>query len=139
MAIIKMFTGDASHDGHGLHRSTLHNVSCSYAELKEFYIKGTEIIGFDLTRDVSTDFEDSHIQGKSLQLLIKAGYPVDELEDYYEGDDEEEQSAYLNHDSFVHIYFFIVELGAGDHIFSQEVILHDTAKHDIGGYGLYSF
>ena len=138
MTIIKIRTGDTSHDGHGLFRLTLYDISCSRSELHQFYKKGCEIVGFDLYRDVASDYEDSHIEGANLQSLIRAGYPVDELEDYDEEEDEEEQTAWLNHDAFVRIYLFIAKLGAGDHIFSCQKILQEAEHHDIGGYGLYS-
>jgi hypothetical protein len=149
----KVVLGDWSHDGHGitdLFVIDLPTVTGS-DELDSFYAIGTEIVGFNLTKEVCSNYEDNVVDIDKYTKLVELGYlPYsfkkteskwgDELPEYSEYDGR--CGYWICKEVFLDLYMFIVSLGYKHVIGSSEsftyYVVSDTMPNvNIGGYGLF--
>lgn len=129
--IINLVVGDWSGDGH--EKREIFTIRCNIdsKSLKEAYFLGTQIIGFDLSKEVAWDYQDSIISKKHLEILQRHGqnWDWDSLKD---PDDDEIE---IVCDDYVDIWMFIASLG-NPHI-CYEVVPSTENSIYIGGYGLF--
>jgi hypothetical protein len=130
--VVNLILGDSGGDGHCKKSMTSIMSNCDKQEIKLAYKKGTELVGFDFTAQVCSDFGDNKISIEYYNKLVELGLPN---ESYHNDSDEieEEDSISLWLDNFTEIYLFIVKLGNPD--FDYEFL--QNSDIDIGGYGLF--
>ena len=121
MYIIRLDMGDTSYDGHEKTDSFLLHSSLNPDELQAAYIKGSEIIGFELDSQCQ-DYQEYKIKPEvKIGLMQYLGWLAAECEEF-------------DTDSYVEVYLGIVALG--DPSFQCEPLAPDKTI-DIGGYGLF--
>lgn len=133
--VVNLVLGDWSGDGHSKTDFITIRSSLSPVALAKAYNMGCKIVGFDLSNEVASDYEDSRIRGEELKKLRAAGY-TKELDDEYpendSGNEEYDGTALLDSDTFAEIYLWVAQ--KGNPKLQYEV---DRSRLDIGGYGLF--
>lgn len=128
--VVNLILGDSGGDGHEKKSMTSIKSNCSKQEIKLAYQEGTKLVGFDLTKQVCSEYADNKISPEFYNKLVELGLP-DECENEPECETEP-VSLWLS--SFTEIYLFIVKLGNPD--FDYEFL--QNSDIDIGGYGFFS-
>lgn len=132
--VVNLVVGDWSRDGHGHSDNVTIRSTLDKAAISKAYQKGTEIVGFNLSDEVASDYEDSRIRGDELKKLRAAGYTEPFDDEYPEGEEGEYGgTGLLDPETFVELYLWIAQ--KGNSALQYEVI---DASIEIGGYGLYS-
>lgn len=129
MNTINLVLGDWSHDGHGKSETVTIETNLTVKQIANAYKKGSKKIGFDLTEEVASEYEDSSLPIDVVDSLNDAGFDVEKEVGMY--NDELDS---LDTDNFVKIYLFIVGVGAPSFKYK---IVHNV-DINIGGYGLFS-
>ena len=153
--IIKLVLGDCSGDGYEKTEAIIIKSSHAEDDLNKFYKRGVKKIGFDLAKDVCTEYEDNSISAKHIAMLKAAGYKT-EIETNNNSDDpdwdcevcecnpcecvgeeklENNNSGSLYSQDYFDVYLFFLEVGSGG-TFKYEEVPDNTSRIDIGGYGL---
>lgn len=130
--VTNLTMGDWSYDGHNQTSVKTIVSNLSTKQIEEAYKAGTKIVGFDLTKDVARDYEDTELPSEFADMLRKHGFDVDsEIEKHV----DEENGFILWIDTFPKIFFFIVKLGNPDFRYAEA---EQKQNINIGGYGLFS-
>ena len=127
--IVKLVIGDWSGDGHCQSATVIIDSNFSKLDIEKSYIKGSQIIGFDLIEDVCEEYEDSLIPH---EVIVKCKIQGMKLEDFFDEYDEEYNFRDWT-DGFAKLYLFIVKLGDPDFRYTETKL--ETVN--IGGYGLF--
>ena len=129
--LVKVVVGDWSGDGHNITETTIIESNLTSSELYSAYIKGSKIVGFDLS-ECCSDYQDSKLQGQYIKMLRENG--IDIIFDGRAEDplDDEDDGVNLMVEEFVEIYLNICKLARPEFEW-KEVRLGNL---DIGGYGL---
>lgn len=115
--------GDSSNDGHGRTKSIMIDSNISANELYKSYNLGCNILGFDLIKEVAANYNDHSISKEYFEEMIRLGY-----------NDSFCDPEYLDDESFVDLFLFIVKLGNSNFTYT---IIYNIPYIDIGGYGLF--
>ena len=78
---INLVIGDWSHDGHGMCETVPAKVNLSIEEIEEAYLKGSEILGFNLIEDFCRNYEDNKVPIDIAKKLIEIGLQDQTAED----------------------------------------------------------
>ncbi len=124
MNTINLVLGDWSHDGHN--QTDTVTISCNLTrdELQAAYERGSQKIGFNLTREVAAHYEENKLDEECVEALEKFGFDTSKVVE----DD------CLWTDGFVKIWLFVVGLGEPD--FVHKIVKNQDVR--IGGYGLFT-
>jgi hypothetical protein len=154
--IIELVVGDWSRDGHNQSESFTFNTNMPASEVAKAYKKGCEIVGFDLSKDIASDYEENRIGWDNLQTLRSFGLPEGSLDDETTPEQSKKQNemwqntsylknspnatrdwsgACLSPETFCNIYLFIAKLGNPELEYKPALTYSD--KLTIGGYGLF--
>jgi len=140
--MMSLVLGDWSGDGHSISSqiNILSNIDKEI--LLSAYVKGVEILGFDLINNVCSDFENNSLSSANLKALTKHGFKFTELSSYEEKDLEvclkkdSDEDFRLSPSQYSEIFLFIVKLGNKN--FQYEILTQKSCPTiDIGGYGLF--
>lgn len=123
---IALIVGDYSFDGHCRRDTVVVSSSLPKDQLLAAYKRGCEVVGFDLTKDVCSEYDDSTIPKYALQKLAKVGYSVE-----FAGEDGAD---YVSSQTFADVWLFIATKGDP----SLVTTIIDPPSLNIGGYGLFS-
>lgn len=118
-------------DGHGSVRrkEVIVTSNLPLGELKQAYEKGTAIVGFDLSAEVCTEYEENTMEPSKFRRLQDLGLGWQDGED---PNDTEPVEMY--EEAFVEAWLFVCKLGNPK--VEAEVISETMEDHYIGGYGL---
>jgi len=122
---IGLVVGDWSGDGHSRTETITFECSHRYTDVQKAFEKGSNILGFDITKSLCADYEDGSISEACLETLEKNGIYAN-----YDGDSDD---ATLSPEPFAELYMDIAKLGNKDITYSLEY--PDTIN--IGGCGLF--
>lgn len=128
---INLVLGDWSDDGHGKTQTKTVRCNLTLEELEKAYIRGSEIVGFNLCDEVAVEYGDSTLEAPYVAMLKEHGcnfLPDDAL--------EKDGSCCLYGELFANIFMFVCERGADPELaweFSKE-----NTNYHIGGYGLFN-
>lgn len=131
--LINLIVGDWSHDGHSMTETITISCNLDKKETVKAYKKGTKKVGFDLTDDVCSDYEDMSVDPEVIKKMREAGIRVEDFIKQYE--DDSSWSFEYDATSFAEVWLQIARLGNPD--LEYEINVHDSPNINIGGYGLY--
>lgn len=131
---LTLVVGDWSDDGHGKTQTFTIRTNRSPASIMSAYDRGSKKLGFDLSVDVASDYEDYLLDEEKWAAFVKHGLTDDDI---VVSDGFESTSAYalsLYPAKFADLYLFIVKLGEPEF---QCVSMGNSDSIEIGGYGLF--
>lgn len=130
--------GDSSGDGYDKTRDLTIISNLSVDAVKKAYKKGCGIVGFDLSRDVATEYENRTIKPE----IIAKMWNFESLRDYLDPDsigslrevvDLFQVTNYdFDADTFILLWLAIAEIGNNEFEFD----IPDLEYIDVGGYGM---
>lgn len=150
--LLDLIVGDWSHDGHEKTTNFVVSFKGTIEKLDEAYKKGTEILGFDITKEVATEYEETRVL-KSIEDKLKEYNII--LEDTWDEKDYEPQvgpykwvvkdgnkdyiktetglmySASMDIQEYIDVYLLTCRLGG------LEITEVDIPSKNIGGYGFF--
>lgn len=129
MTKISLIVGDWGMDGHGMSESFVYESNLTQKLVSKAYEDGTLIVGFNLTEDVASLYEESNIETEKLNKLKSLGFS-EQLS--YESDGKDGVHP-ISVEDYVDMWLFIVKLGNPKFV-ATEV---ENEKINIGGYGLF--
>lgn len=131
---MRLVIGDWSMDGHNMTESITVEANRKASAVKLAYLKGSKVVGLDVTADVCRDYEDNTLLAEDLVKLVDAGFTG--LGDFVLRpemifDDTEAVEPF----DFAQYWLFIARKGDPD---LRIKVVEDEEKINIGGYGLFS-
>jgi hypothetical protein len=138
MYTITLEAGDWSDDGHGKTANYIVESSLDAKKLQKAYDKGSKIVGFDLSEDVCSDYEDSAIPQEYLDAISSRAPFSKKLRDQLKEDGEYSKNAdpHIWHDSFAELWMLVAKIGCPE--LDWKFVENNTANIHIGGYGLFN-
>lgn len=130
---IRLIMGDPGGDGHGRseERICASNLSCE--ELKQAYMAGTKLLGFDFAANICSEYGNSRMSTAYAEKLKALGCTAfDNVRKY---DFDEDKGYTIWHEKYVAIYLFLCKLGNPE--FEYELVSNRMPRIYIGGYGLF--
>lgn len=126
---INLVIGDWSDDGHGKTMNFTIVSNLTQRQIENAYEKGTKIVGFDLTEDVASEYQNNTLSIQNYEKLKSLGFKH-KLDLCHSNDAE---CLWVSCDDFCEMYIFIVALGNKNfehkHVIGKQI--------NIGGYGLF--
>ena len=126
---IELIAGDPSGDGHKMTDNLIISSNLTRDQIRHAYKVGTALVGFDLTKEVAADYEDSTISYERLMQLKNAGV---DLSDWNLPEDEDEPVEFCCTE-FFDLYLAIVKLGSSE--FEYTEMDSQSESIYVGGYG----
>lgn len=127
---ISLTLGDWSDDGHGKTEVFVIKSNLTSAEINDAYTFGTKILGFDLSEDVASDYEDSTISDENVQILAANGFDMTMCSKSKKG------NYHLDGETFRDVWLHIAYLGNKDFLW-EAMGREQLPNLNIGGYGLF--
>lgn len=128
--LVNLVVGDWSHDGHCKTEVITISSTFNKTQLERAYKKGTQKIGFDLTEDVCSKYEDMSVPVDVIDKLRASGVKVEDLIEQ----NENTWSFAFNCEAFAEVWLEIAKLGSPE--LEYEFCSIDDPNINIGGYGL---
>lgn len=113
--------GDFSQDGHEQIETFLFKCSHNRDQVESSYLKGSELLGFNLVDDVATEYLSWGIPEEISDILVKANCPVDfDVDEIFPSE-------------WCELYLWIAHYGDNNITYSS----YEDGLICIGGYGLF--
>jgi hypothetical protein len=135
--VISLVVGDWSHDGHSQTDTVVISCNLTRPELEKAYKKGVKVTGIDL-HEHCEEYEDPYISVEIYKRLSEVDPDLigaGELRDPNSEPDEDD-SFWINSEEYATLWMLIAQ--AGNPALKWSVTPDNSARINIGGYGLFS-
>lgn len=128
--IVQIEVGDSGGDGHGKHETFTYSCTHDSFEVKQAFKKGTDILGFDITK-YCDDYEDNSIPQDVYEKLVELNAIPEWLISYV---DEFEEEPYVDAETYANIYMLTAQKGLPE----LRYTMRRNPAIKAGGYGLFT-
>lgn len=129
--MINLVVGDWSRDGHSMSETVTILSNLDKESVEEAYKLGTLKVGFDLTEEVCSDYEDMSVPDDVIRKLKAVGINPDAFIEQ----DGDQWSFHYDYEAFARLWLRIAELG--NSTLRYETTDDESPDINVGGYGLF--